>query len=125
LSPRSTGGAPPEGKAAVSAELGPVFKADRRVAPFATNGVESCSVEPGTKIFVAAASLECSTFEANSTPQEELTEDQLRDCAPKGGAQVAPTVTVDGKSVPVTEVQTPMLLAGPGAAKTAGWGAGQ
>ena len=33
------------------------------VAPFAEGGVESCTVKPGTKIFVAASSFECSTFE--------------------------------------------------------------
>jgi hypothetical protein len=73
------------------------------VAPFGPNGVESCTVKPGTKIFVAAASLECSTFEKNGTTEEEL-----RDCAVKGD-QVVPTVTVDDKSVPVTEVETPLL----------------
>ena len=36
------------------------------VAPFeARSGVESCTVKPGTKIFVAASSVECSTFEGN------------------------------------------------------------
>ena len=32
------------------------------VAPFAPGGVESCTVNPGTKIFVTASSVECSTF---------------------------------------------------------------
>jgi hypothetical protein len=74
------------------------------VAPFAPGGVESCTVKPGTKIFVTAASFECSTFEGNGT-----TEAELRRCARNGDAEVAPTVTVDGKSVPVTEVETPLL----------------
>lgn len=77
----------------------------RTVAPFAPlPGVESCTVKPGTKIFVAAASVECSTFEGNGT-----TEDELRVCARQGDVQVAPTVTVDGKSVLVAEVETRLL----------------
>jgi hypothetical protein len=37
---------------------------------------DSCTVKPGTKIFVAASSVECSTFEGNGT-----TEAELRACA--------------------------------------------
>jgi hypothetical protein len=74
------------------------------VAPFAPGGVESCTVKPGTKVFIAASSFECSTFEGNGT-----TEAQLRTCARLSDVQVAPTVTVDGKSVPVAEVETPLL----------------
>jgi len=66
--------------------------------PFALNGVESCTVKPGTKIFVAASSVECSTFEGNGT-----TYAALRTCAEQGDVQQAPSVTVDDKSVPVTE----------------------
>ena len=47
---------------------------------------------------------ECSTFEGNGT-----TEDELRTCARTKDAQAAPAVTVDTKSVPVTEVETPLL----------------
>ena len=74
------------------------------VAPFAPGGVESCTVKPGTKIFVAASSVECSTFEGNGT-----TEPELRDCARRSDVQVAPTVTVDGRSVAVAEVETRLL----------------
>jgi hypothetical protein len=74
------------------------------VAPFAPGGVESCTVKPGTKVFIAAASVECSTFEGNGT-----TEAELRDCARTGDEQGAPTVTVDDKPVPVAEVETPLL----------------
>jgi hypothetical protein len=76
----------------------------RTVAPFAPGGVESCTVTPGTKIFVAASSFECSTFEGNGT-----TEAALRRCARKTDVRVAPTVTVDGKSVRVVEVETRLL----------------
>jgi hypothetical protein len=74
------------------------------VAPFAPVSVDSCTVKPGTKVFIAASSFECSTFEGNGT-----TEAQLRTCARLSDVQVAPTVTVDGKSVPVAEVETPLL----------------
>jgi hypothetical protein len=74
------------------------------VAPFAPTSVESCTVKPGTKVFIAARSVECSTFEGNGT-----TEAELRTCAREGDVQVTPTVTVDGRSVPVAEVETPLL----------------
>jgi hypothetical protein len=74
------------------------------VAPFGPTPVSSCTVKPGTKIFVAASSLECSTFEGNDT-----TEAELRNCARQNDVQVAPTVTIDGKSVPVTEAETQLL----------------
>ncbi|WP_344095908.1 hypothetical protein [Microbacterium deminutum] len=74
------------------------------VAPFAPDGVESCTVKPGTKIFVMASSFECSTFEANGT-----TESELRACARAGDPAVAPTVTVDGKRVRVVDSETPLL----------------
>jgi hypothetical protein len=74
------------------------------VAPFAPVSVESCTVKPGTKIFVAASSFECSTFEGNGT-----TETQLRKCARESDVQMEPKVTVDGTSVAVTEVETRLL----------------
>jgi hypothetical protein len=74
------------------------------VAPFAPKGVESCTVKSGTKVFVVASSFECSTFEGNGT-----TEAELRSCAREGDVAVAPTVTVDGKTVAVAEAETPLL----------------
>lgn len=73
------------------------------VAPFGPNGADSCTVKSGTKIFIAATSVECSTFEGNGT-----TETQLRECA-QSTAGSAPTVTVDGKAVPLADVETPLL----------------
>jgi len=75
------------------------------VAPFGPNGIPSCTVKPGTKIFVAAASFECSTFEE---PQF-TTEAELQACAKQGDVQTAPKVTVDGRPVPVTEAETGLL----------------
>jgi hypothetical protein len=74
------------------------------VAPLAPSGVESCTVKPGTKLFVAASTFECSTFEGNGT-----TEAGLRTCAREFDVQVAPTVTLDGRSVPIAEAETPLL----------------
>ena len=75
------------------------------VAPFApfVTSVPSCTVKPGTKIFVTASSVECSTFEGNGT-----TDAELRACAEAGDATTA-SVTVDGHSVPVTEVETRLM----------------
>jgi hypothetical protein len=74
------------------------------VAPFGPNGVKSCTVKPGTKIFIAASSVECSTFEGNGT-----TEAELRTCARQADLQAAPSITVDRKPVPVTEAETRLL----------------
>ena len=78
------------------------------IAPFAPGGVESCTVKPGTKIFVAAASWECSTF-AGDHPDFGTTEPELRECARVNDEQEAPIVTVDGVSVPVSEVETQLV----------------
>jgi hypothetical protein len=74
------------------------------VAPFGPAAVDSCTVKPGTKIFVAASSFECSTIEGNGT-----TEAELRACAEHSDAQTAPSVTVDGHAVPVKEVETRLM----------------
>jgi hypothetical protein len=74
------------------------------LAPFGPAGAKTCTVKRGTKIFVAANTVECSTFEGNGT-----TDAELRTCAEQGDVHLAPIVTVDGKSVPVTEVETPLL----------------
>jgi hypothetical protein len=74
------------------------------VAPFGPTGVPSCTVKPGTKIFVAASSFECSTIEGNGT-----TEAELRKCAQQSDVQVAPAVTLDGTSIPVTEAETALV----------------
>jgi hypothetical protein len=74
------------------------------VAPFGPSGVESCTVKSGTKIFVVGHSVGCSTFEGNGT-----TEAELRECARETDVQAAPTVTLDGRSVPIAEAETPLL----------------
>jgi hypothetical protein len=87
------------GTAFACLDIGP-----RTVAPFGPSGAKSCTVKPGTKLFVAASSVECSTFEKNGT-----TEAELRNCARKGDMKVTPSVTVDGRSLPVIEVETRLL----------------
>lgn len=74
------------------------------VAPLAPSptGVKSCTVAPGTSIFVTASSVECSTFEG--TPKS-----QLRSCAISGDVHSLPTVTVDGVPVTVSEAETGLL----------------
>jgi hypothetical protein len=69
------------------------------VAPLGPTGVESCTVKPGTRIFVAGSTVECSTFEGTS-------EADLVECARESDAPEAPTVTLDGQPVSLTEVAT-------------------
>jgi hypothetical protein len=84
------------------------------VSPGAPGGVESCTVKPGTKIFVSI-SWECSSVPGDHTSATDpnhvygTTEDELRACAVANDLQVSPTFTVDGKSVTVTEVETPAV----------------
>jgi hypothetical protein len=75
------------------------------VAPFGPSGVESCTVERGTKILAVAWSTECSTFEGNGT-----TDAELRACARAADEGITThTIAVDGQSVPVYEVETELL----------------
>jgi hypothetical protein len=75
------------------------------VSPGAPAGVESCTVKPGTKIFVSI-SWECSTVPGDHFDYG-TDEADLRQCARDHDLQDPPTFTVDGKSVTVTEVETP------------------
>ena len=84
-----------------------------RVDPNDPN-VRSCTVEPGTKIFVVGSSFECSTFDNdcdNDPPGSGLcnatTAPGLLECA-KARNSKEPTIFVDGKSVKVTQVTTTM-----------------
>ena len=73
------------------------------VAPFHPVGAESCTVKPGTKIFIVGYSYECSTFEGNGS-----TEAELRACA-RVNSPIKSMVTLDGEPVHVTEAETPLL----------------
>jgi hypothetical protein len=72
------------------------------VAPLGPNGVPACTIKTGTKLLVAGHTNECSSLEGNGT-----TVDVLAACA-KAGDPFAP-VTLDGKPLSLTEVQTSAL----------------
>jgi hypothetical protein len=73
------------------------------VAPFG-GGSFTCTVKAGTRIFIAAWTTECSTFEGNGT-----TEAELRACAVAADAGVTATVTINDEPVPLTSVETGLL----------------
>jgi hypothetical protein len=85
------------------------------VAPLSPSGVPSCTVKPGTKIFVAGSTAECSTFQGDCgfghTTYDQLKQDAYNaDLAQIGGTGApSPTVTLDGANVPLTEVFTSLL----------------
>jgi hypothetical protein len=81
---------------------------DGVVAPFTLDPAAppTCTVGPGTKIFVAAVTIECSTVEP--PPFFGSTEAELRECARAVDVPGSTlTLTVDGKPVPPTLVETP------------------
>lgn len=79
------------------------------VAPIGPN-LESfeCTVKPSQKIFAAAWSSECSTFEEGS-PFFGGDEAELRACARTVDAGLAVTLTVDGTPMPLSEVESDLL----------------
>lgn len=87
---------------------------DRTVAPFFGGNEFTCTVKAGTQIFVAGYSTECSDIPGDTDhPEGEppYNPKELRDCAEKADAERAPniTVTLDGKSLPRTDVRTHLL----------------
>ena len=80
----------------------------RVVAPFAGGPEFSCTVAPGTKLFVVGFSSECSTVEP--PPFHGDDEASLRQCARDADAAIGtPTVTLDGSPVALTETETGLL----------------
>ena len=82
------------------------------VAPFGAPGEESftCTVKPGTKVFVAAWSAECSTLEG--PPFFGSNEAELRACARAVNAGITTddvVVVLDGRRVPVSEVTSGLV----------------
>jgi hypothetical protein len=78
------------------------------LAPFAGPPEFTCTVKPGTRIFVVGWSSECSTIE--EPPYHGDDEASLRDCARAVDAGLTtPTVTLDGNPVAVAEVETALL----------------
>ena len=83
----------------------PCVQLDGAVAPVAPLGTESvtCTVKTGTRILVLGWTSECSTVEP--PPYFGTDERSLRTCARAVDAQLEPpTVTVDGRPLPVVEV---------------------
>jgi hypothetical protein len=83
---------------------------DGVVAPFTLDpaAAPTCTVDVGTEIFVAALSVECSTVE--EPPFYGGNEAELRQCVRNLDVlQGTLTVTVNGKPVPLTLVESPLL----------------
>jgi hypothetical protein len=83
---------------------------NRVVAPFTLDPAAppTCTVEHGTRIFVAAVTIECSTVEP--PPFFGSNEAELRECAHAVDVPGSTlTLTVDGEPVPLTLVETPLL----------------
>jgi hypothetical protein len=88
----------------------PCVHLGRVVAPFAPLGTTSltCTVKPGTKLFIIGESSECSTVEP--PPFFGENEAGLRACARAADVGFdVPTIRVDGTLVPVREVETGLL----------------
>jgi hypothetical protein len=78
------------------------------VAPFGPGSEFTCVVKPGTRVFVAAYSAECSTVEGS--PFHGDNEDELRTCARDNVVEFEPvTATLDGRPIALTQVQTALL----------------
>ena len=74
------------------------------VAPFGPGGVDSCTVKAGTRIFIAAWTTECSTFEGNGT-----TEAELRACCCWRGRGSHSDGHHQHEPVPLSSVETGLL----------------
>jgi hypothetical protein len=79
------------------------------VAPFFGPLEFSCTVKAGTKLFVVGWSTECSNIPNDTDGGVNLAEPALRQCARDAVAKKKPKVTLDGRDVPLTEVETPAL----------------
>ena len=83
---------------------------DGVVAPFTLDPAAppTCTVGFGSKVFVAAVTIECSTVEP--PPSFGGNEAELRQCVRELDVQQGDlTVTVDGEPVPLTLVESPLL----------------
>jgi hypothetical protein len=89
---------------------------DNTVAPFFGSPDLSCTVDINTKLFVVGWSTECSTFDNDCGRQSDpsgpcggISLGELLACAIKmDKPHRTPTITIDGKSVKVTQVTTTM-----------------
>ena len=74
------------------------------VAPLAPDGVESCTVKPGTRLFVAAV-----FSRVQYVRRQRDYRRRTADVCSRRRRGRCPSVTIDGRSVPVAEVETPLL----------------
>jgi hypothetical protein len=79
------------------------------VAPFAGGTAFTCTVTSGTKLFVAGISTECSDIPGDTHPDPPFTEERLRQCAVSADGDAPPPLTLDGSSVTLTSVETPLM----------------
>jgi hypothetical protein len=87
----------------------PCIGLDGAVAPVALSGEDiTCTVKPGTKIFVAAFSVECSTLEVG-TPFFGGDAAALRACVDRLTDGVDVHAVLDGQAVALTEVRSGLL----------------
>ena len=78
------------------------------LAPFAGGPEFSCTVKPGTKLFIIGYSAECSSWEGQGDEEAVLREcahDQVATAVGEDG----PVVTVDGKVLPLQPIDTPFM----------------
>jgi hypothetical protein len=76
------------------------------VAPFSGSSF-TCTVKAGTRIFIAAWTTECSTFEGDTCGG--INEAELRANAVDADEGVTATVTINGEPVPLSSVETGLL----------------
>jgi len=80
-----------------------VYLPDGRLAPFGPTGAGPCTVQRGTKIFIAARTQECSTFlgdDCDGTTYSQL----VANAEALDAKDTMHAVAVDGNAVPVSEV---------------------
>jgi hypothetical protein len=77
---------------------------DGTLAPLGPTGVPACTVKTGTKFLIAGNTFECSSIEGNGT-----TFDALAACAEANDTPSAPSTTLDGRPLALTEVLTSLL----------------
>jgi hypothetical protein len=86
-----------------------VVVGDNIVAPFGGGDVLTCTVKAGTRIFIGGWTTECSTF-AGDCGGPGSNPAQLRAAAKAADAGVTATVTINGQPVPLSEVETGLLM---------------
>jgi hypothetical protein len=82
---------------------------DNIAAPFGGGDVLTCTVKAGTRIFIGGWTTECSTF-AGDCGGPGSNPAQLRAAAKAADTGVTATVTINDQPVPLSEVETGLLM---------------